>query len=75
MSQIEILNVTGEKMPGRSINQFTHIEDEHNTTDSVQFCSAKRPNKDLLTINEMNIVDRVFGESEANMTATDRRII
>ena len=34
-SQIEILNVTGERMPGGSIHQFTKIDDEHNTTDSV----------------------------------------
>ena len=35
VSQIEIMNVGGETLPGGSINQFTYKDEEHNTTDSV----------------------------------------
>ena len=49
-------------------------DEEHNTTESVNFCSAKRPNNPI-TMHEKNIIDKVYNESEANMTATDRKIV
>jgi hypothetical protein len=55
-SKQEILNVGGDTLQSGYIGQYIMKDEEHNTTESVNFCSAKRPNKQIM-MNEMNIID------------------